>query len=216
MLAVVHQGARRYGEARDRAPQLDATDVTANFWSAVSYCITGYMARCRSGLDRTLEIDPLLPNALNWRARLSLSNGDLESAERLMERALGAGMQTGHFVQFWIARKRGDPAEARAQALALTRWLRGELPPDVAALIAEGLVGDADARARAIKAIDDYLVDPLEPISNLVPGALVFIGEVDRGLTTFADYRVSFDGPFLGDFLGARLVPEVWTSPVFP
>jgi TolB-like protein/Tfp pilus assembly protein PilF len=218
VLGLLLQGERRYSESHrafDRALQLDASDVTANFWSALLQCTTGYTARCESGLERTLEIDPLLPNALNWRARLSLSDGDLESAERLMARARGVGLQAGFQVDFWIARKRGDPA-ARTQALAVVRALQAGLPPDAVELIAEALVGDEDARARALKVIDDYLVDPPEPISALVPWTLVVIGEVDRGLTTFADYPGPIDGAFLGDFIGARMVPEVWASPAFP
>ena len=81
---------------------------------------------------------------------------------------------------------------------------------------AETLVGDDDARARALKVIDDYLVNPPEFISSLVPWALVVLGEVDRGLTTFADHQASFDGAFLGNFIGARMFPEVWASPAFP
>ena len=71
VLGVVHQSARRYGKARAalaRALQLDPTDVTANFWAALQDCTTGYIARCEAGLERTLALDPLLPNALSWRA----------------------------------------------------------------------------------------------------------------------------------------------------
>ncbi len=76
VLGVVHQGARRYGEAHaafERALQLDAADDAANLWSALLHCNTGHITRCESGLERTLEIDPLLPNALNWRGRLRKS-----------------------------------------------------------------------------------------------------------------------------------------------
>jgi Tfp pilus assembly protein PilF len=219
VLGQLLQAERRFGEAHaafDRALQLDASDVTTNLWSALSYCITGYTARCRSGLERTLAIDPLLPNALNWRARIAVSDGEIEIAERLMERARGAGLQTGEMVRFWIARKRGDAAEIRNQALEVVRLLQARLPPDAAGWIAEGLAGNADARVRALEAIDEYLVDPPEPISDLVPWALVVLGEVDRGLATFTEFTGSFDGAFLGDFLGARMAPEVWTSPLFP
>ena len=64
--------------------------------------------------------------------------------------------------------------------------------------------------------IDDYLADPPSRISAVIPWTLVIIGEVDRGLTTFADHRTSNDAVFLGDLMGARLIPQVWASPAFP
>ena len=219
MQGVVHQAARRYGEAHaafERALQLDAADVTANFWSALLQCNTGNIARCESGLERTLEIDPLLPNALNWRARLLVSEGDLASAERLMERAHGVGLQASWLVESWIALKRGDLAKARTQSLDMVSRLGAGLPPGAGELIADAFVGDADARALALLMVDDYLVEPPAPINALIPRTLVVIGEVDRGLTTFADHPTSNDAVFLGDFMGSRLIPEVWASPVFP
>jgi TolB-like protein/Tfp pilus assembly protein PilF len=219
VLGVLHQGARRYGAAHaahERALQLDAADVTTNFWSALLQCNTGHIARCRSGLDRTLEIDPLLPNALNWRARMLVSEGDFDAAERMMERARGVGLQAGWVVEGWLALKRGDLAKARAQTLEMISMMGFGLPPGAGELIAGARVGDADARAGVLRLVDDYLVDPPARISVAIPWILVIIGEVDRGLTTFADHPTSNDAVFLGDFLGARLIPEVWTSPVLP
>ena len=64
---------REYLQARpafERALELEPNDATANLWSSLNYCQTGYISKCEQGLDRTLQIEPLLPNALNWRARL--------------------------------------------------------------------------------------------------------------------------------------------------
>jgi tetratricopeptide (TPR) repeat protein len=219
VLGLLHQGGRRYGEARvalDRALKLDASDVTANFWSALLDCNTGRIARCESGLDRTLEIDPLLPNALAWRAQRVVSEDDLESAERLMARARGAGLQARSWAESWIAFKRGDLAKTRALTQHMVSTFGIGLPLGATEWIADARAGEADARARALTMIDDYLRDPPEPIIPMIPWTLVIIGEVDRGLTTFADHHTSNDAVFLGDFMGTRLVPEVWASPVFP
>jgi TolB-like protein/Tfp pilus assembly protein PilF len=219
VMGVLHQGARRYGAAHAahaRALQLDAADVTTNFWTALLQCNTGHIARCRSGLDRTIEIDPLLPNALNWRARMLVSEGDFAAAERMMERARGVGLQAGWVVEGWLALERGDLAKARAQTLEMISMMGFGLPPEAGELIAGARVGDVDARTGVLRMVDDYLVDPPARISAAIPWILVIIGEVDRGLTTFADHPTSNDAVFLGDFLGARLIPEVWTSPVLP
>ena len=90
------------------------------------------------------------------------------------------------------------------------------MPPGAGELIADARVGDADARARALRMFDDYLLDPPARISALIPWTLVLLGDVDRGLTTFADHPTSNDVWFLGDVMGTRLIPEVWTSPVLP
>jgi TolB-like protein/Tfp pilus assembly protein PilF len=219
VLGVVHQGARRYGEAHralERALQLDADDVTANFWSALLRCNTGHIARCESGLDRTLALDPLLPNALNWRARMLVSKGDLASADRMLERARGVGLRAAFVVESWIALKRGDLAEVKTQAVNMVNAVGVGLPAGAGELIADARLGDADARARALRMIDGYLRDHPASISVVVPWTLVVIGEVDRGLATFADHPTANDAIFLGDFMGTRLVPEVYASPAFP
>ena len=219
LLGALHQEARRYGEAHkalERALQLDAADITANFWSALLQCNTGHIARCEDGLDRTLALDPLLPNALNWRARLLLSDGDLQAAERTMERARGAGLQALWFADSWIALKQGDLARARTQALDMVGVLGGGLPPGAGELIADARLGDADARKQVLRMIDVYLVDPPSPMNVLIPWSLVVNGEIDRGLATFASHATTNDAIFLGDFMSTRLVPEVYASPAFP
>jgi TolB-like protein/Tfp pilus assembly protein PilF len=219
VLGILHTGGRRYGEARaayQRALELDPDDVTANFWSALLDCNTGHAARCESGLDRTLEIDPLLPNALNWRARLLLAQGDLASAERLMERARGVGLQASWLVESWISYKRGDLAQARTRTLDMVRVLGVGLPPGAAEWIADGRMGDAGARAKALQMVDEYLADAPARISVMIPWGLVMNGEIERGLVTFADHPTSNDGAFLGDVVFTGLVPGVWTSPAFP
>jgi Tfp pilus assembly protein PilF len=219
VLGILHTGGRRYGEARaayQRALELDPDDVTANFWSALLDCNTGHAARCESGLDRTLEIDPLLPNALNWRARLLVAQGDLASAERMTSRARGVGLQASWLVESRLAYARGDLAQARTRTRDMVRVLGVGLPPGAAEWIADGRMGDADARAKALQMVDEYLANAPARISVMIPWGLVMNGEIERGLATFADHPTSNDGAFLGDVVFTGLVPGVWTSPAFP
>ena len=220
VLGVVHQNARRYGEARAafaRALQLDPTDVTANFWAALLDCTTGYIARCEAGLERTLALDPLLPQALNWRARLWLSAGDLEQAQRMIDRAREVGLSpaAASLTLPEIARARGDRVQARIQGLEHYFFFSVGLAP-ATTVFADAWGGDADAVARSIRLIDDYLADAPDPINPLVPITLVRIGEVERGLAVFADHQTNNDALFSGLFFGTRLYPQVWASPAFP
>jgi len=220
VLGVVHQSARRYGEARAalaRALQLDPTDVTANFWAALLDCTTGYIARCEAGLDWTLALHSLLPNALNWRALLWLSAGDLEQAQRMIERAREAGLSPGaaSATLLEIARARGDRVQARIHGLELYSLFSAGLAPETSVFV-DAWGGDADAVARSIRLIDGYLAEAPDPINPLVPITLVRIGEVERGLAVFADHRTNNDALFFNLFLGTRLYPQVWASPAFP
>jgi TolB-like protein/Tfp pilus assembly protein PilF len=219
-LGVIYGHRREYAKARaafDRALQLEPADATANLWSALFHCQTGYIDRCRHGLDRTLAIDPLLPNALNWRARLWVSDGDLDQAQRMLDRAREVGLGwPGGVTGFEIAMKRGDLAAARRYSLETRKALTAGLPPGTPEVFADAAVGDAEAINRTRAIIDDYLDSATSPIPSDVPSLLILIGDVERGLQVFARYRTTNEAGFLGNVLGSRLQPEVWTSPAFP
>ncbi len=219
LLGTLHLSARRYGPARsehERALALDPADATTNFWNALSFCMTGHIAVCERELDRTLQIDPLLPNALGWRSRLLVSAGDLPAAERMVERAREVGLRWPSITLAWIALKRGDLAQARAQTLDINTTFAAGLAPEAAAAFAAARVGDAEARAQSVRIIDDYLATEPQRVNALVPLTLIRIGQIERGLSLFADRVTSNEALFLGEILGTRLYPEAWASPAFP
>ncbi len=219
VLGMSHQADRRYGPARvalQRALELDADDPSTSFWSASQHCVTGHIAACERALDRTLQIDPLLPNALSWRSRLLVSAGDLPAAQRMNERARNVGLRWPGMTLSWIALKRGDLPEARKQSMDLNTAFAAGLAPEAAAAFAAASVGDAEGIAQSARIIDDYLAAGPSRINALVPLTLIRMGEVERGLTLFADRLTSNDALFLGEVLGTRLYPEVWASPAFP
>ncbi len=219
LLGTVHQSDRRYSLARaelQRALELDPADATTNFWHALMHCLTGHIAPCERGLDRTLQIDPLLPNALGWRSRLLVSAGDLQAAQRMIERAREVGLRWPSITLSWIALKRGDLAEARAQTLDTNTTFTAGLVPEAAATFAAARVGDADAVTQSLRIIDDYLTSTPPRVNALVPLTLIRIGQVERGLALFADRVTSNEALFLGEVLGTRLYPEAWASPAFP
>jgi TolB-like protein/Tfp pilus assembly protein PilF len=216
---VIHQTGRRFGQARaeyQRALEADPTDISTQFWQALLHCLTGHIAACELGLDRTLRIDPLLPNALGWRARTLASAGDLVAAERMIERAKEVGLRWFSITLSTIALKRGDLAQGRAHSLDFHTIFGAGLVPEAAAAFAGAGVGDAEAIAQTQRIIDDYLAAAPPRINALVPLTLIRIGQVERGLTLFAELPTSNDSLFLGEVLGTRHQPEAWASPAFP
>jgi len=218
VLGAIDNDQARYPQARvalEQALRLDPNDPTANFWHAIFFCQLGYVARCETGLDRTLAIDPLSPNALAWRARLLVSAGDLPAAEKMSLRAREVGLSWAAMSTSWVAIARNDLAGARAETEALVAAFPADLSP-AAKAFAGARVGDVEARAQALQFIDQYLADNPPPISGLVPLALVWSGEVERGLELFADAFSGSKSVFLSEVLGTRLYPQVWASPALP
>ncbi len=73
VLAMLLWADRRYADSADamqRALEIDPNDLTALFWRASNHCLVGAIELCERELDHVLMLDPLLPNALGWRARL--------------------------------------------------------------------------------------------------------------------------------------------------
>lgn len=219
VLAILAQGHRDYARVFDElelAQKLDANDPTTQLWSALPLCNLGYIADCERELDRVLAIDPMVPNALGWRARLLISAGDLPAAKRMLARAQDAGLRWTGVMQAHLALAHGDMEAARVETMVGYERFGADLPPGAVAAFAGARVGDADARMEALRIIDGQLDDRPSRINALVPLALLGMGETERGLTVFAEYPTANDPLFLGDVLGTRLYPKVWTSPVLP
>jgi TolB-like protein/Tfp pilus assembly protein PilF len=216
---VLLANQRRLREGRSasqRALQIDPNDPTANLWDALLHCNTGLIERCAAGLDHTLEIDPLLPNALGWRARLLVSSGEVDKAERMILRAQEAGLRWPGNTWQWIALKRGDIDAARARANEVNAVFAVGLAEEAAAAFSGAFVGDAEAMKASARIIDDYLATEPARINTTVPLTLIRMGQIERGLTVFADHPTSNEALFLGEVMGTRLHPQVWASPAFP
>ena len=111
---------RRFRESRewlDRAEALEPDDASVNLYYAQWLITVGYTRQGVERLDRTLAIDPMLPNALNWRAMQYSFAGDHEAAERMAKRAeaLGLGLSASPLAE--VARARGDLERAKALVL---------------------------------------------------------------------------------------------------
>lgn len=203
-------------EAFQKALAVDPNDSTTLFWAALRHCQVGAIHLCEREFDHVLMLDPLLPNALGWRARLYASAGDWATAERMSDLARDAGLRWSGNNLFWIARERGDLEAAKAHIEEVHRVFGAHLVPDAPAAFAAARVGDEQGRERARAIIDDYLAASPTRINALIPLVLVAMGEVERGLGVFADHPTTNEALFLGEVLGTRFYPDAWTSPAFP
>jgi TolB-like protein len=219
VLALLLQGDRRYADSADaiqRAIAIDPNDSTTLFWGALLQCLVGAIELCERELDHVLMLDPLLPNALGWRARLYISAGDSATAERMIERAREAGLSWAGIATGWIAFERGDRAAAQVQTEEVHRIFGAGLTPEAASTFAAARAGDLQAQEPSRAMIDDYLGTSPARINALVPLTLVSMGDVERGLEVFADHPTTNEALFLGEVMGTRWYPDAWTSPAFP
>jgi TolB-like protein len=184
-LSMTHIRLRRYIDAfaaLERALAIDADDITANFWGAIAFLITGYTARGCAHLDRALALDPLLPNALFWRGVQYFYARDVERAETLMRHAADVGLTHAGLGLHLALAARGRIAEAKEQLAAGLGVLGAGLPADMSNIIASGVYGDEAARTRALTVIDDYLATQPQWLSGNLPYALILLGEPRRML----------------------------------
>jgi TolB-like protein/tetratricopeptide (TPR) repeat protein len=219
VLAAIQAGERRFidsGEAIQKALAVDSRDSTTLFWAALLNCYVGAIDLCERELDHVLMLDPLLPNALAWRARLFASAGDLATAERMIERAREAGLRWPGLALSRIALERGDRGAAQAHMEEIHRIFGAGLTPEAAAAFAAARAGDEQARDRSRAMIDDYLVALPTRINALVPLTLISMGDVQRGLEVFSDHPTTNEALFLGEVMGTRFYRDAWASPVFP
>ncbi len=215
-LGALYTRERRYVEAfetLERALVLDANDVTANFWHATLLCTTGYLAKCDAELDRVLEIDPMMPNALSWRGRDLVRTGDLAKAELLLRRSEDVGLAHAGLGLGVLADARGNKAEAERYWAQGNRPFLDEFPAGSAEIISHGIYGDAPARAKAIEVINQYLGTQPRTISAVAINALMRLGQpqrafslAERGITS--NEAIVLNTIWDKDGISVRKIPE--------
>src|SRR4249919_836322 len=183
-------------EANERALALDPNDVTANFWSGTVLCQIGYFLRCDARLDRVLQLDPLMPNALSWRGRRYVDTGQLDAGEKMLQRSLDVGLAHAGISLARLAEKRGDLVAARKYMLQGFAPLSFGLPAGGNEILVRGMYGNAQERAAAIDFVDRYLASKPQPVSAVVASAMVRL-EPRRALLQFQDNPTNNDSMFL-------------------
>ncbi|MEO6065854.1 MAG: hypothetical protein ABIP49_08775 [Lysobacterales bacterium] len=209
---------RRFLEAHqslERAVKLDPNDVTANFWLATQLISAGYIREGTAAIDSTLALDPMLPNALLWRARLYVFDGDLENAALLLRKATEGGHAFVGIGQALLDKARGDKAAAiNSMTKGLAGYFTKAFPPEAAALFARAIYGDTDARRQSRSLIDAYIAGKPDYIAGVVPYVLMRMGEVGRGLVLAQDRPTTNDAMVLSEMF--RQSSEIKGAPEFP
>ena len=199
VLGLLYSNHREWLAAQapqERAVVLDATDANARFWLATSQISAGYRALGTATLDQALALDPLLPTALRWRAVSYRDAGDREMARRLLRQSVDAGQSVSDTWLGLIAHDEGHDAEAIDYFTRGSRLHFGSFPDDASRTLAQGVFGDAAARAKAVAMIDTYLATKPKTISGAAPWALLMLGEPARALAVAQDAATTNDALF--------------------
>ena len=215
VLGLLLSQQRRWEEERvafQRALALDPDDVTANFWHATSLVVEGYARQGAEVLDRVLVLDPILPNALMWRGTQFFNNGDLDGAERLLRRANDLGLFYVGLGLSAVSDARGRKEEAVEQITPALRVFLGDFAPGSAEVLARGIFGDGDARAKALALVDGYLATKPAVVAGIAPYALLRLGQPGRALDLLQEGETGNDALVFGVLWGpygraARALP---------
>jgi TolB-like protein len=178
-------------EAFEHALAIEPNDPLSNFWHAVTQVATGYLQDGRTGVDRTLAIDPLLPNALHHRGRLLEWMGDLEGARETLQRARSVGARTVELAMGYVSLRQGRTAEALIEISAGIQFFSPGLPADTGDQVARGVLGDQAARAAALKRLRAIVATGPKVVHGIVPFALMALDEPDEALQVIVAYPTS-------------------------
>jgi len=185
---------KRFVSARaefEQALAIDPDDPLANFWFAVTLFVGGYLEAGLAQIDRTLAIDPLLPNALTHRGRTMEWKGDLDGARRLLERARSVGARNIDLPLGQVSQRQGRTDEARAEMSAGIQFFSAGLPEDTGAILTAGILGDSTARAAALARMQSIVDAKPTVVPGIVPWALITLGDPEEGLRVVADFPTS-------------------------
>jgi tetratricopeptide (TPR) repeat protein len=200
VMGLARRYQRRFAEAEpylERAVAMAPGDASAHMYLGQWLIAVGYTRAGIATLDRALAIDPLLPNAANWRGYQLLYAGDVAGAKALFERtdALGLSLARGGLGE--VALVQGDVARARQLMAPLPSSLTvpclAHPDTEFPELLAGTLRGDAAQRARAVAIVDECLATRPAPTPAWTVISLIRLGNYPRALALLATGPTSDD-----------------------
>jgi TolB-like protein/Tfp pilus assembly protein PilF len=206
VLGLVERNLRHETQARpyfERAVQLEPRDASTHMYLGQWLISNGYTKQGTAELDRAIAIDPMLPNAVNWRAWQYLYTGDREQAQVLFERtdAMGLSLAKGGLGELALAR--GDVAGARrifAEALRVNAVGCAGPTPDFDQLVGGFFGASAEAQARSRAILDDCVAKKPPVMPVWVVNSYLRLGDDKRALEVAAHTPTTDDAG-----LGIRL-----------
>ena len=194
VLGLTLRYARRWAESRpyfDRALQMAPRDPSAHMYLAQWLLVTGYTKQGIAELDRAIAIDPMLPNAVNWRGYQYLFADDIDSAQALFARTDALGLSLAKSGLGEVQVRRGNLPEARrllAAAPSLATTLCGGVGPGrFDTLLAGTIGGDASAQARSLALIDQCLASQPDEAPAWTVISLMRLKQYARALDVFGE-----------------------------
>jgi tetratricopeptide (TPR) repeat protein len=202
-LGIIVRDRRQWLAARplfEQALAMQPGDASVHFYRGQWLIGVGYTRAGIEELDRALAIDPLLPNALNWRGYQYLFAGDLDRAEALLARAQAQRLTLTSAAMSELARRRGDFPRARELALQALLLNPGDCFDDsekgLREVVAGTLGGDAAARARSAQLALACDARHLPRTPGWVVGALMRLGQPAKALEIYARQQTTDDAGF--------------------
>ena len=165
-------------------------DASTHMYLAQWLIVTGYTKQGIEELDRALAIDPMLPNAVNWRGYQYLFAGDIDNAQALFERTDALGLSLAKSGLGEIALAHGNLPEARrlmAMGSKVNPSVCGSTAPDkFDTLLAGTIAGDASAQARSLQIIDDCLDTKPAEVPAWIVLSLMRLKQYARAIEIFS------------------------------
>jgi tetratricopeptide (TPR) repeat protein len=188
--------------------------VTSNFWFATALGQAGYGRARAARLERVLELDPLMPNALNHYGNVLERQGDLGRARATLERAKELGAANTDIYLWMVSLRQGRTTEARAELERAIDTFGANLPMGTSATIAAGVIEEGDARARALALVRSLVAQPDYADSGILAYALSLLGAPDEALAIIA--KQPMNSSAWGDGIWGSTGQAARNSPAFP
>jgi TolB-like protein/Tfp pilus assembly protein PilF len=196
---LVERYARHQTAAKayfDRALQLEPRDASVHMYMGQWLIMNGYTKQGIAELDRAIAIDPMLPNAVNWRAYQYLYAGDIDSAQALFERTDALGLSLAKSGLGEVALARGDVAAARRWFLISAKANTtpcGDVPVDFEQVFAGMFDADAAAQSRARAILEACAASRPRELPAYVVVGLLRLGDDERALELMSQGTTSDD-----------------------